>query len=132
MVRLDGPKLYLKAMQRFSYQAHPDADRSSERKVHTEEYAYTLSEDPTLGVAMFSWEWNPNSETWPDPHLHIGRGDPRVLGYHKYHIPTGRVALEDVLKFAITELRVQTTTKPEDCIEILDDCLRRFHAARTR
>ena len=111
-------------MQRFSYGEHPKFP--GERKVKTLEYAYTLSDDPTLERALFSWDWNPNSEVWCDPHLHVGRGDPTVEGFHKHHIPTGRVALEHVLKFAINGHDVRTVMPSGEALEIIEDCLRRF------
>jgi hypothetical protein len=120
--------MFLTALQRFEYIDHPRYP--GERKVSTLEYAYTLSHDETLGVSLFSWEWNPSSEVWPEPHLHIGRGNPEVAGLHKHHIPTGRVALEHVLLYAIAHHGVELED-PVESRKVLDDCLRRFNANRS-
>jgi hypothetical protein len=125
----DGGTLYLQAMQRFTFVDHPDF--KGERKVSTQEYAYTLSPHDDLRVGLFCWEWNPNSEVWPDPHAHVLRGDPEARGLGKLHLPTGRVALEDVLKFCIVHQGVETIGNHDDAMAGLEDSLRRFRGFAT-
>jgi len=121
----DGSKLYLKAMQRFTYGDHPD--HSGERKVNTLEYAYALTNDPYFNVALFSWEWNPSSEVWSDPHVHLSRGDPASKGYAKQHVPTGRVAFEHVLRFAILQHGVSTLYERDAALKMLSEILDRWN-----
>ncbi len=119
-------RLYLRATQRFSLGAHPRYE--GERKVVTQDYAYTLSDSADQRPEMYSWQWT--HEVAP-PHVHIGRGNPSLGSLGKLHIPTGRVAFEQILKFAIEEHDVQTAIDRADAIRDLDECLRRFVTFRT-
>ncbi|HUG14572.1 MAG TPA: hypothetical protein VMM78_06090 [Thermomicrobiales bacterium] len=65
------------------------------------------------GTEIVAYHWHPESPSEAaEPHLHIGsaaaRADsavrPREL--HKVHFPTGPVALEQVLRLAISEFGV--------------------------
>lgn len=120
-----GDWLYLRATQRFHYADHPDYP--GERKVVTDDYAYTLSEDDA-GTELFSWQWHPG--LWSDPHVHVGRGHPDHGGLAKLHIPTGRIAFEEVLKFAIIEYDLITPVDRDTALAQLDETLRRFRAFR--
>ncbi|HEY3669499.1 MAG TPA: hypothetical protein VGN51_01070 [Acidimicrobiia bacterium] len=119
----DGRRIYLRATQGFTF---GDNERvAKERKVNTLQYAYTLSEDADLAAELFSWQWHPPA--WPEPHMHIGRGHPEHGVLSKLHVPTGRVAFEQVLRFAITEYDVQTAKPRDEALGVLDDVLTRFH-----
>jgi hypothetical protein len=117
VIRLaDG--LFLRATQSFRYE--DDERYEGDRKVGTAQYVYTLAEDEDLTQELFSWQWHPGE--WAAPHLHV-RMD------RKLHIPTGRVAFEEVLLFAITDYGI-ATAKP-DAAAILTDILSRFRRYRT-
>jgi hypothetical protein len=123
-LRRVGSPLYFSATQTFHYADHPDYP--GERKVSTDEYAYTLGQDPDFRSEMFSWHWQPSPRGHPDPHLHVGYrmdGEPRST---KWHVPSGRVAFEQVLVFAINELGVETSGDRAEAMATLDDSLRRF------
>jgi hypothetical protein len=110
--------VYLRATQRFEF---ADSERyEGERKVVTAQYVYTLAEDEDLAQELFSWQWHPGD--WSHPHLHV-RTD------HKLHIPTGRVAFEQVLLVAITDYGVEPAKT--DAPEILAETLRRFRLFRS-
>ncbi len=64
-------------------------------KVHTLEYAYTLHNS---NGPLIAYHWHP-SHTVDVPHLHHYQGP-----LSKCHFPTNRVSLEEVLRFAITDL----------------------------
>lgn len=65
----------------------------------TQRYDYELFEK---SEQIFGWHWHPTSKrsqiTWP--HFHM----PQASRYKSAHIPTGRLALEDLLLFLIDEM----------------------------
>lgn len=70
-------------------------------RMSTRRYDFELIE---AGSVVFGWHWHPESKqsrvNWP--HLHLPPGS-----VHKSkHVPTGRVALEDVLLFGIRDMDV--------------------------
>lgn len=75
------------------------------------EYIYDIvvprPNDPA-GETMLAWHWHPNNERIKEPHLHIKPGAAEKLhpALCDAHVPTGRVALEDVVEFMHAELRV--------------------------
>ena len=124
--RTSEDRLYLRATQRFTYDHHPAYP--GERKVVTLDYAYTLSDSSDQRPELYSWQW---TEGVAEPHVHVGRGDPQLGSLGKRHIPTGRVAFEQVLKFAIEEHDVETAVPMAEATETLEDCLRRFVVFRS-
>lgn len=79
-------------------------------KVSTILYNYRLQAEDGPEVVAFHWHPTPDAD-WPHrhPHLHIGRGLGSGLATRatRYHFPTGRVCLEQVLRFAIKDLLVR-------------------------
>lgn len=125
-LKTNSGSLYLRATQSFCYGVHPQFE--GERKVLTEDYVYTLSADEALQQELYSWQWHPGA--WPEPHVHVGRRNPSLGDLGKLHIPTGRVAFEQVLKFAIGDHGV-LPARGDDAIDILDESLRRFQLYRS-
>lgn len=87
-----------------------DAPRSI--RIEIISYIYTIMTSDR--IELVSYQWHPHGETGIDfPHVHIGpamsRRDAVVRPgeAHKIHLPTGEVALADVLRLAITELGVE-------------------------
>jgi hypothetical protein len=71
-------------------------------------YAFWLSEEGKRELLAF--HWHPEDEgAFTAPHLHVGSGglgiDP--LFSPRWHVPTGLIALEDVVRFAISQLGVK-------------------------
>lgn len=128
LARPDVGALYLKATQTFHYADHPDYP--GERKVVTDEYAYTLSEDAELRSELLAWHWQP-ARGHPDPHLHIGYPHPTEVRATKWHVPGGRVAFEQVLVFAIEELGAQPVGDRPVALEALESTLSRFRRYAT-
>jgi hypothetical protein len=64
-------------------------------KVKTVAYTYSI-EDIDGEIEVFSFHWHPYAQGSVDwPHLHVG-------GRHrKVHVPTGRVAIEQVVALAV-------------------------------
>lgn len=65
-------------------------------------------------ILHFHWDREPlPGNPYPPGHLHIGKGllaQPTFMrrgDFHHAHIPTGRVSMESVIRFAIMELEVE-------------------------
>ena len=65
-------------------------------------------------ILHFHWDRLPSpGNLYPPGHLHLGQGilaKPTFLragDFHRAHVPTGRVSLESIIRFAITELEVE-------------------------
>jgi len=106
-----------------------DADRGR-YKVSTRAYRYhVLTQDGTEAL-LFHWHPGGNS-TQKRPHVHLGNsllGRDAVIS-RKAHVPTGRVALESVIRFLVDEYQVVPLR--EDHEQILEACLLRFERWRT-
>ncbi len=67
-------------------------------------YYQFLGED---SAELIRFEWHPERGTAGYPHLHIhGRSADRIIT-DRTHIPSGRVSLASVVRFAIEELGVR-------------------------
>ena len=77
-------------------------------KVSTLAYIYAL-DDAESGHEVIAYHWHPDGRSSEArPHLHLGAGagvTRSALG--DAHLPTNRVALEDVVRLAITDLGVE-------------------------
>jgi hypothetical protein len=122
-----GNRIYLRSTLLFHCDDHPEYRK--EQKVVTEEYAHTLSADELLKDEICSWHWQPGSR--PDPHLHVGSLGATGAPPKRHHLPTGRVAFEQVLKYAIDECGIQTALDRSEALAQIDESLRRFFAFRT-
>jgi hypothetical protein len=81
--------------------------------VDTVEYAYQLL--TREGRDVLAFHWTPGAAPRGErafPHLHIGSAMLAATApvlpdrFNKLHVPTGRIALEDAIRFAIEELGV--------------------------
>jgi len=77
-------------------------------KVSTVAYYYTVEIPGPERMEILGYHWHPqerNAITYPHLHLYQGAGR---LQYNllKAHLPTARIAIEDVLRFVITQLGV--------------------------
>jgi hypothetical protein len=81
-------------------------------------YQYTLRDID--GREIIAYHWHPEGRSHvTTPHIHLGPG--AEMGRRdlaRAHLPTGQVMLEDVLRFAITELGVRPLRR--DWSEVLD------------
>lgn len=132
-----SPAISLSAGQRFRI-VEENAVEDGPYRVHTVEYWYLFSLDD--GREMLTYHWTP--EVQPDsgqktyPHIHIG---PALLApdvpifpetFHKKHVPSGRVSIESVVRFAIEDLGVSPLKS--DWSDILDRGQGRFDQHRRR
>jgi hypothetical protein len=74
-------------------------------KVSTAAYYYALH--GTKEREFLAFHWHPEAEGRTDPHLHIYAPSNIVDFLTKVHLPTGRIALEQFLRFLIVELKVK-------------------------
>lgn len=104
-------------------------------RVHTREYWYQFSLEDDR--ELFAFHWTPDT-TDPrqrrHPHLHVGAAlllpeSPIFPGaLNKRHIPTGRVSIESIVRFAIEELGVEPLI--ETWRDVLDRGEQQFNAYR--
>ena len=79
---------------------------------------------------IVAYQWHPEQGSIDFPQLHIGTGAGASLGsVHKYHLPTGRVSLKDVLRLAIREFQVEPVRV--DWEEVLGETQAAYEAWRT-
>jgi hypothetical protein len=118
------PELFLRFLQ--NYQVIDTGEPGRRRyKVVTLGYQYSLETTDRRELLIYQWDPRGTGGT-TRPHLHVGRRllqERIVVGERRYelpkfHIPTGRVAIEDVVRFAITEMDV--TPRRTDWETVLD------------
>ncbi len=74
-------------------------------KVSTAAYLYTLYDKDKHELLAF--HWHPEMAGEKTPHLHL-YGASSIMGMlAKVHFPTGRISLEQFLRFLIVELKVR-------------------------
>lgn len=73
--------------------------------VHTTQYTYEFQLNNGLEVVSYHYDPRGTSKV-KTPHMHV-KSLTRPLPLSRAHFPTGRVSIEDVIRFAITELRVR-------------------------
>lgn len=106
-----------------------DAERGP-WKVRTRQYRYHVVTADQTEVLLY--HWHPDSTPQrPYPHLHVGStqltANAVISGGD--HIPTGRVALESVIRLLITEFAV--AGRRDDWSKVLEDAEQRFIRWRT-
>lgn len=132
-VRLRGTsasgEVELDLLSRIWYRVVSTERERSLWRIETLAYSHRL--ETISAQEIVAYHWHPGTSSGiTHPHLHIGTGigtSPGLLD--KTHIPTGRVALEDVLRFAILELGIEP--QREDWREVLDETQAAFEERRT-
>jgi hypothetical protein len=99
-------------------------------KVETVAYYYTVKEPVPPHREIFGYHWHPESRspiTFPHFHLHEGAniGARHLAGAH---FPTGRIAVEQVLRLLIEEFNVQPLR--DDWSTVLQQTQERFEQWR--
>ncbi len=102
--------LALRIAQQFQLARLDDVPRSERWRVTITEYHYAVEVPEPAGDEILAFHWHPERRVIADrrlvswPHLHIGDGELRRMHLtHRKHIPTQRVAMEDVLEFIIDD-----------------------------
>ena len=119
----------LSLMSSFVYRVVEAESERGPWKVQTTAYRHALEDGNALEIIAYHWHPSQGS-AYNFPHLHIGTGIGASLSdVHKYHVPTGRIAFEDVLRFAIRDLDVQPVRDAWE--EVFDETRGRFETWRT-
>jgi hypothetical protein len=121
--------VHLRLTQQYRVVEDPDLGERAPFKCSTAAYHYAL-EDPEERE-LLAFHWHPqgrSSVTWP--HIHIGEA--AELGWDGLqgaHVPSGRISIEEVLRFAIAELGVEAL-RP-DWPEVLETTQGQYEIWRT-
>lgn len=110
----DRRRAYIGLTQRFRVVEVADA-REHRFRVLIEDYEYKIFDSRRRELFVFHWHPESVSEaTWP--HVHVGSvavdaaAEGMEVGFYerfsRLHIPTGMLAVEQVVRFLITELHV--------------------------
>lgn len=127
-VNLAGERT-LRLTSQFDYHIEKAEGKRGPWKVTTEAYQHSLEDEN--GLEIVAYQWHPrNASAYTLPHLHIGTGIGASLGgIHKYHFPTGRVSLEDVLGLVIREFGVEPVR--DDWEDVLRETQAGYEDTRT-
>lgn len=113
----------------FTYRVESVDGEHGPWRVTTTAYVHVLEDSSRQEIIAYHWHPKQGS-AFNFPHLHIGRGIGVNLGeIHKYHIPTSRVALEEVLRLAIGEFGVEA--RRADWREVIDETQAEFERGRS-
>lgn len=139
--KIKGANIYLAITQLYRVIQEEDPDRGPWR-VTIDQYVYTLSairgrERSAKPETLMSYQWHPQPRAkFNYPHLHLGpasgidsSADAAARLTDKSHVPTGRVAVEDVIRFAITQLSVEPIRA--DWAQVLDEAQKRHERYRS-
>jgi hypothetical protein len=127
--RLSGPSGLSLVVKQYYYVIKEDDPGRDPWRVRTAEYNYNLRDIEGKVVIAYHWHPAPKFKV-RDPHLHLEQG--AKVGraeIHRAHIPTGRVAVEDVIRFVITEFGVEPLRADWD--RVLADARATFREQRT-
>lgn len=114
--------LYLGASQQF------DTERGRLGwRVTTRQYIYTLGSGPEFKDAFVAWHWHPDKREECHLHAYVAHAAMGEMG--EWHIPTRRVSFEEVLRFAIVDLRVRPIKN--DWAVILEDVEKAFDSHKS-
>jgi hypothetical protein len=127
IARVHGSSLRARISQRYRV-VRAEGQRGP-WKVTTTAYHYTLEEASRKEIISF--QWHPTgSGALSYPHVHLGHAAAVARAeLEGAHIPTGRVALEQVLRFAIEAFKLRP--RRPDWRDVLFGTRRRFEQWRT-
>jgi hypothetical protein len=109
------------------YQIVRTADRQNSWRITTSSYAFKLLYTAHQRVVAYHWHPQPRNRV-KVPHLHMPQHSTPV-DLSRAHLPTPRVSLEPVLRFAIEELGVVPLRR--DWQSVLDESEQAFLRDRT-
>jgi len=131
-VRLQHPSVYVALRASIAFRLIEDPGQQGNWKISTAEYHYSLEDEAEQEYVAYHWHPEGRSDAIY-PHLHIGRASqlpPRGVITSKLHLPTSRVAIEDVLRLAIQQLGVKRLH--QDWAARLDESQAAFEAVQCR
>lgn len=101
--RLKNKRLYMTV--KMQYRVTKAEGVKGPWKVSTAAYFYALHDAEQRELIAF--HWHPETEGQKDPHLHFYGASNVAAFLEKVHLPTGRISLEQFLRFLIVELKVK-------------------------
>jgi hypothetical protein len=113
-------RLQLSLAWQYEIIRRPDAEPKERFKVSTRWYQHHVLTADDGEVALFHW----HPVTGHGPHVHIGALGSSGLLTSRSHVPSGRVPIEAVLRFLLTELNVKPAR--DDWAPVLDQCEQDF------
>lgn len=125
--RNDGEILFIDIGQEVE-----DPIPDNRESVTTKYYLYSILDAEKKDLIGFHYHPDLDDDPVLYPHIHVyADADKRFsfFNLHKRHIPSGRVALEDVIEWLIVELEVKPLR--EDWKEILQGTREKFKQSRT-
>jgi hypothetical protein len=91
----------------------------------TKAYAYAILD--AENHALFAWHWHPfGNSSYVEPHAHPFAIDPRLLP-PRAHFPSGRISLEQVIRFTIDQLDVKPLRGDWDKVLSLNEAKFELH-----
>jgi hypothetical protein len=125
VAREDNTYLYIDINQEIE-------DPKTTGTVTTKYYLYSIADADGKDLVGFHFHPDLTEDPILYPHIHAyANQDPRYLSLnlHRKHIPSGRVALEDVIRWLISELKVKPLRKNWD--DVLTKAKARFLEIRS-
>lgn len=127
LLRTDGNSLYIDINQEIE-----DPRPANKESVSTRFYLYSILDADRNDLIGFHFHPELNEDPVQYPHVHVyADADKRFsfLNLHRRHIPSGRVALEDVIHWLIDELKVKPLR--EDWEKVLTATREKFKSKQT-
>ncbi len=125
--RNDGQSLFVDINQQVD---NPSVTKSD--TITTKYYLYSILDEERRDLIGFHYHPELDDDPVSYPHIHVyADADERFSFFdlHRRHIPSGRVALEDVIEWLIAELDVIAIRK--DWPEVLEGTREHFKEVRT-
>lgn len=127
-VSLNGPNHLLLSVA-HRYRIAPTGGLLARKyRVRTVAYYYALEDDAGHEVIAYHWHPEDRGESFPHIHLEAGAGTLRPE-FHRAHLPTERIALEDFIRLRIRDFAV--TPNRADYPAILDRNKHAYENARS-
>lgn len=120
--RRDGTRLFIDINQEID-----NPTQANGFKVSTRYYLYSVADSNIDDLVGFHYNPELTDDPILYPHIHAyANQDPRFqpLNLHRRHIPSGRVALEDVIRWLIDELEIVPARSDWD--KVLADAREKF------
>lgn len=107
LVCTTGFRFYLAATVEFDMEKDRRSGYEGGTKAVVRKYIYAIQADQHPDSELVSWHWHPAiSPEHPHPHIHVKADHEDLPGLRDMHLPSWRVTFEDVLLFAIRDLKV--------------------------
>lgn len=128
-VDLLGSPYSLFLLQRVKVIPHPRIEGEWKVKTLGYEYAIELTKEKKEVIAF---HWNSSVDNGLRAHIHVGLTGKGQSLSNKHHIPSGRVSVENVVKFLIEELRVPPAKAYRGTWnDLIEKALQKFNAFRS-